>query len=512
LVTISGYNFTGATQVAFNGVAAASPQIDSDTQIRANVPTGATTGKISVTTPIATVASYYDFYLPPAISSFTPASGPFGAQVTITGINFTGATTQVDFNGVAATDWSVESNTQISAKVPVGATTGPITVTTPGGTAMSASNFIVTSPPVKSFVFLANKVTLKRTKQVTPGGDIHSNGTLTVEKGAPSTYNSNLTAVGAITIKKDNTINGNVTSATAISNQGTINGAATVGPVDTESLPSKSYSAGGSNVTVPSGGTLALAPGSYGIVTLNSSGTLQLTSGDYYMDELRYPGSKAVIEIDLNSGIAMTVNVVSNLQLGKEVEIRLLPNGEADSKLVAFNTLQSSQVDVGKEAYFLGALNAPNAKVVLKKNSQLRGAICANEIVVERDCLFLHHDSPGSLPGPGNLPKSSESEESEVSESEVVASYELAQNYPNPFNPSTVISFQLPVDSEASLKIYNLNGQLVKLLVAGKLEAGRHKVVWDGKNEAGVPVASGVYVYVLKAGDFTAQRKLVLMK
>jgi flagellar hook assembly protein FlgD len=93
-----------------------------------------------------------------------------------------------------------------------------------------------------------------------------------------------------------------------------------------------------------------------------------------------------------------------------------------------------------------------------------------------------------------------------------VASYELAQNYPNPFNPSTVISFQLPVDSEASLKIYNLNGQLVKLLVAGKLEAGRHKVVWDGKNEAGVPVASGVYVYVLKAGDFTAQRKLVLMK
>jgi murein DD-endopeptidase MepM/ murein hydrolase activator NlpD len=364
----------------------------------------------------------------------------------------------------------------------------------------------------KAFVFLANKVTLKRTKQNTPAGNMHSNGTLTVEKGDPSAYNSNLTAVGKITIQKDNTINGNVTSNTALDNQGTINGNAAVGLINPEPLPGKSYIAGGSNATVPSGGMLALAPSSYGIVTLNGSGVLKLSSGNYYMNELRYPGSEAVIEIDLASGNPVTINVVNNLQLGKEVEIRLLPNGEADSKLVAFNTLQSSQVDVGKEAYFLGALNAPNAKVVLKKNSQLRGAICANEIVVERDCLFLHHDSPGSLPGPGNLPKSSESEESEVSESEVVASYELAQNYPNPFNPSTVISFQLPVDSEASLKIYNLNGQLVKLLVAGKLEAGRHKVVWDGKNEAGVPVASGVYVYVLKAGDFTAQRKLVLMK
>ncbi len=397
-----------------------------------------------------------------------------------------------------------------------------------GGTLSSWTLDITAVPAGKTFVLLANKVTLKRTKQNTPAGDIHSNGTLTVEKGDPSTYNSNLTAVGKITIQKDNTINGDVTSAASISNSGTINGTPSVGPVDTEDLPSLSYSAGGSNKTVPSGGSLSVAPGSYGIVTLNSSGTLKLTSGEYFMNELRYPGSEAVIEIDLSSGDPITINVVSNLQLGKEAAIQLLPNGESDSELVTFNTLQSTAVSFGKEAYLLGSFNAPNAVVTLVKNSQLHGSICAKEILVERDCLFLHHDSPGSLPGPGNLPKSSFDEEEVTSEqSSVISDYALEQNYPNPFNPSTVISFQLPVASEVSLSIFNTNGQLVKQVANGKYASGRHQIVWDATDDRGERVASGVYVYLLKAGPstgsghgsghgsgqaFTAQKKLVLMK
>ena len=99
-----------------------------------------------------------------------------------------------------------------------------------------------------------------------------------------------------------------------------------------------------------------------------------------------------------------------------------------------------------------------------------------------------------------------------TSDQSPVAGYELHQNYPNPFNPGTVISFQLPVNSEVQLVIYNSNGQLVKRLVAGEMNVGHHSLMWDAKDERGVPVASGVYVYVLKAGAFTAQRKLVLMK
>jgi hypothetical protein len=370
-------------------------------------------------------------------------------------------------------------------------------------------------PCIKPFVFVSNKITLKRTKQDTPAGDMHANGAFTIEKGDPSTYNSNLTATGKITIQKDNTINGNVKSPLPVSNSGTVNGTITVGAVATEPLPSLSYSAGGLNKTVPGGGSLTLAPGSYGIVTLNGGGTLKLTSGEYFMNELRYPGSEAVIEIDLSSGDPVTINVVSNLQLGKEVEIGLLPNGEDDSDLVTFNTLQSSAITWGREAYLLGTFNAPNAKVTLAKNSQLRGAMCVKELIVERDCLFLHHESPGSLPGPGNLPKSI-AEPGEVEEvtsnQQPVTNYELAQNYPNPFNPSTMITFALPQAGEVSLAIYNMSGQLVRTLAQGEYASGRYQVLWNATDDRGARMASGVYLYILKAGEFTVQRKLVLMK
>jgi len=368
---------------------------------------------------------------------------------------------------------------------------------------------------IAPFVFVANKITLEETKQNTPGGDMHSNSTLFIEPGDPSTYNSNLTAKGKITIGADNTINGNVRSQTSISNSGTINGTPTIGPVATVPLPSLSYSAGGPNRTVPSGGSLTLAPGSYGIVTLSNNGTLKLTSGEYFMNELRYSSTieHGVIEINLSSGNPVVINVVTNFQFGHEGEIRLVPNGESDSPLVTINTKQSTNANWGREAYLLGTFNAPNAKVTLVKNTQLRGSIFAKEIFVSNDCLFLHHLSPGSLPGPGNLPKAIvlAGEVEEVS-SEPVTSYALEQNYPNPFNPTTTITFALPEAGEVSLSIYNMSGQVVRKLVYGEYASGRYEVLWDATDDRGARVASGIYLYILKAGEFSMQRKLVLMK
>ncbi len=416
--------------------------------------------------------------------------------------------------------WALQSpSTKPSARYSAMASLGGGQVLLFGGNDGSSDDetWVYTASPeveVKPFVFLANKVTLKSTKQSTPAGDIHSNGTLVVEKGKPSTYNSNLTAIGKITINKQNTINGNVKSQTSVSNSGTITGTTTIGTVANEPLPSLSYSAGGSNKTVPLGGSLTLAPGSYGIVTMSNGGTLKLSSGEYFMNELRYASTieAGTIEIDLSSGDPVTINVVSNLQLGHEAAIVLLPNGESDSKLVTFNTLQSTNANWGREGYFLGSFNAPNAIVTLVKNSQLRGSICAKEIVVSNDCLFLHHDSPGSLPGPGNLPKASGDDEEVDSDQSPVTSYQLKQNYPNPFNPSTTISFALPQASEVTLSIFNTSGQLVKQVANGKFASGRHSFVWEATNENGERVASGVYLYVIKAGEFTAQRKLLLMK
>jgi IPT/TIG domain-containing protein len=146
-VTITGSNLMGATVVSFNGTNAAFT-VASSTQIAATVPNGATTGKISVTTPGGSASSTPSFTVTlavpaPTISSLAPTSGQVGTAVTITGTNLTGATA-VAFNGKAAS-FTVNSATQITTSVPSGATTGKVTVTTPGGNASSAGNFTVST-------------------------------------------------------------------------------------------------------------------------------------------------------------------------------------------------------------------------------------------------------------------------------------------------------------------------------------------------------------------------------
>lgn len=90
--------------------------------------------------------------------------------------------------------------------------------------------------------------------------------------------------------------------------------------------------------------------------------------------------------------------------------------------------------------------------------------------------------------------------------------YSLSQNYPNPFNPETTIEFQLPQASQVKVVVYNLAGQLVRTLIDAPQAAGRFKLRWDGRDERGNQVASGVYMYELQAGNFRAKNKMILMR
>ncbi len=90
--------------------------------------------------------------------------------------------------------------------------------------------------------------------------------------------------------------------------------------------------------------------------------------------------------------------------------------------------------------------------------------------------------------------------------------FELGQNYPNPFNPTTTISFGLPSTDDVSLRIYNIRGQLVRELVNGVLDAGYHEVTWDGQDQHGGKVASGIYFYRLESGDYSQSRKMIMLK
>jgi len=94
----------------------------------------------------------------------------------------------------------------------------------------------------------------------------------------------------------------------------------------------------------------------------------------------------------------------------------------------------------------------------------------------------------------------------------VPSEFEFSQNYPNPFNLSTSISFSLPSPAEVNMSIYNILGEKVKTVAEGWFEAGSHTVTWDGTNESGSVVASGIYFYRLTAGENVVIKKMSLLK
>ena len=139
---ILGQGFNTATGVSFNGTAGAF-KIVSDTYLTATVPAGATTGLVTVLMPGGNLKSKRTFRVTPSIQSFTPASGPVGTAVIITGVSLKQATS-VTFGGVKATTFVVNSDTQVTANVPTGGKTGKIGIATPGGNATSPTTFTVT--------------------------------------------------------------------------------------------------------------------------------------------------------------------------------------------------------------------------------------------------------------------------------------------------------------------------------------------------------------------------------
>ncbi len=89
---------------------------------------------------------------------------------------------------------------------------------------------------------------------------------------------------------------------------------------------------------------------------------------------------------------------------------------------------------------------------------------------------------------------------------------ELSQNYPNPFNPVTSISFNLPKQTKVSLKVCDINGRLIKILIDKNIENGRHTITWNGVNDMGISVSSGVYFYLLETEGKTITKKMILLK
>lgn len=154
-ITVTGANFNAGSPVVFFGgnAVAAAPTGVTFSQLTAVVPPGAITGPITVSNIDGSGISPNLFYLPPVITGFTPTNSPPGSNITISGVNFIDASA-VSFNGTPAAGFTVLNNSNITATVPFGFTTGPLSVTAPGGTTNStsipASNFYA-APIISSF-------------------------------------------------------------------------------------------------------------------------------------------------------------------------------------------------------------------------------------------------------------------------------------------------------------------------------------------------------------------------
>lgn len=249
-------------------------------------------------------------------------------------------------------------------------------------------------------------------------------------------------------------------------------------------------------------------------------------------------------------GVLMSKNsIYSNNELGIDLEIHnqwVNPNDPDDSdigpnNLMNYPVLTSAMATPGR-LIVKGSIDTPNPKNVTielfgndepdQQTGYGEGKIFLGEVIPNANGDFtasLGPVSPGTWISAtatdednntsefslciesntnGNLMKGISSSEDKVAPVE----FELAQNFPNPFNPETTIHFQLPEASHVTIKIYNVLGKEIKILIDDRYAAGNHVATWNGKDHAGNDVSSGIYFYEIKAGTFNKVMKMSLSR
>ncbi|MGH7449823.1 MAG: DUF7594 domain-containing protein, partial [bacterium] len=437
----------------------------------------------------------------PSITSFAPADGPIGSMVTITGNNFAG-TKSVTFSGKVA-NFTLDSNTQLRATVPVGAISGKIRITNANGSASYAQNFIVTVQPV---IASFTPTTGIAGTQVTITGS-HFNGTssVTINGRTATTFyldsaskiRANVptgAAVGAGKIVVTNSAG----SATGMADF-TVNRLLSFSPQhDTYVKSSDPAINFGTASTLR--GKLGATEVMHSYLKFNVTGL----SGTILSAKLRLQ----VADASPNGG---SVHLTSNNYLNTTtpwVETGLTwdnapgiaPQSEALSSKDVVSIGQWVEFDVtsaivGNGTYSFGLKNN-NADAVYY-HSKENGASTLPKLVIQ-------------IAAPqGEAAKradSTASEEKNVT-AVILTEFMLEQNYPNPFNPNTTIRFGMPQASHVTIKIYSINGAEVRTLVDNDYPAGMHAIAFHVEN-----LSSGTYFYVMQAGEVRQVRRLMLVK
>lgn len=189
-------------------------------------------------------------------------------------------------------------------------------------------------------------------------------------------------------------------------------------------------------------------------------------------------------------------------------ELKNVSSFTGDDVLAAFigNDCRGSATPImynDKQLYFL-VIHGDNSEIENVRLKFFSGKMKKKVNVIEEFNYAVNKDL-GSLVNPVKLTLSERS-------LEIPTEFNLSQNYPNPFNPSTTIEFGLPESKMVRVEVFNSIGQRVKTLLANTLNAGYHSVTWDGTDDFGSTVSSGLYLYRINAGNFSRTRKMMFLK
>ncbi len=294
---------------------------------------------------------------------------------------------------------------------------------------------------------------------------------------------------------------------------------------------------GGGNLDLASSATMTLDamgdPSAVFIIkasqslTINSGSTVSLANGAVWSNVFWYVNQSAIIyDGSTFSGIILAVQSITVNALATEVKARLLANTGSVAigstilpvELVSF-TATADRMNTDLHWSTATEINNSGFEIQRRQTSDwakvgfVAGAGTSN---APRNYSYTDNNlSAGSyayrLKQIDNNGAFKYGSTVEVAIGSAPVAFALSQNYPNPFNPSTVISYQLPVNSQVTLKVYNMLGQVVATLVNGPQEAGAYTVSFNA-NKGTLGLSSGVYVYRLQAGSFISTKKLVLLK
>lgn len=193
---------------------------------------------------------------------------------------------------------------------------------------------------------------------------------------------------------------------------------------------------------------------------------------------------------DLDSQIALDKNVYYNVTvLFDGAQLKIYINGQLDNSVSHTGKIKTTNIDLTI------AQELPNSDYNFK--GVLDDIRIYDYDLTEEEIINVFND-----------PTSVET----INQENIPQKYSLSQNYPNPFNSTTTIQFQLRQSGKVALIIYDILGQRVCELVNNEMSAGYHTVFWDGKNNKGSTVSSGIYIYEMKCANFHQRKKLVLVK